>query len=128
MLFTTSTEEAEATRRVIDVHGQRFELRGYVGVSPLRGTYVEDNERNANELPRLMQAMAHADTGVWAIDGPGARRLRPGPDVSRSRVDGRTHLGSVERHHPGREDHKKQRDRGEQQPLPADHDQKPRRK
>lgn len=48
-----------------------------------------ESTRNANELPRLMQAMSLMDTGVWAIDGPGARRIRPGPDVSRSHVDGR---------------------------------------
>ncbi|MDX1433162.1 MAG: hypothetical protein R3286_12010 [Gammaproteobacteria bacterium] len=52
MLFTTSTQAAEATRRVIDVHGQRYELRGYVGASPTRGTYVEGNERNASDLPQ----------------------------------------------------------------------------
>lgn len=45
--------------------------------------------RNANERPRLMQGMALWDTGVWAIDGPGGRRLDPGPDVSRSRIDHR---------------------------------------
>ena len=50
--------------------------------------YFEET-RNANELPRILQAMAHVDTDVWAIDGPGGRRIRPGPDVSRSRVDGR---------------------------------------
>lgn len=48
-----------------------------------------EQTRNANELPRILQAMAHVDTDVWAIDGPGGRRLRPGPDVSRSHVDGR---------------------------------------
>ncbi len=48
-----------------------------------------EGTRNANELPRLLQGMAWVDTGVWAIDGPGARRIRPGPDVSRSHVDGR---------------------------------------
>ena len=48
-----------------------------------------EQTRNANEQPRILQAMAHVDTGVWAIDGPGSRRIRPGPDVSRSHVDGR---------------------------------------
>ncbi len=48
-----------------------------------------EKTRNANELPRVMQAMAKTDTGVWAIDGPAGRGLRPGPDVSRSHVDGR---------------------------------------
>ncbi len=48
-----------------------------------------ESTRNANELPRILQAMAHVDTDVWAIDGPGGRRIHPGPDVSRSHVDGR---------------------------------------
>lgn len=43
--------------------------------------------RNANERPRLLQAMALVDAGQWAIDGPTARGLDPGPDVSRSPVD-----------------------------------------
>ena len=52
MLFATSTQAAEATRRVIDVHGQRYVLRGYVGASPERGTYVAGNERHGNDLPQ----------------------------------------------------------------------------
>lgn len=45
--------------------------------------------RNANERPRLMQGMALVDEGSWAIDGPAARGLPPGPDVSKSEADGR---------------------------------------
>ncbi|MEM7153172.1 MAG: hypothetical protein AAF799_10025 [Myxococcota bacterium] len=45
--------------------------------------------RNANERPRLLQAMALVEEGSFAIDGPGARGLDPGPDVSRSRADDR---------------------------------------
>ncbi|HGG57310.1 MAG TPA: hypothetical protein ENK31_05895 [Nannocystis exedens] len=45
--------------------------------------------RNANERPRLLQGMALVDCGQWAIDGPSARGLSPGPDVSRSPVDNR---------------------------------------
>lgn len=45
--------------------------------------------RNANERPRLLQGMALVDEGSWAIDGPAARGLEPGPDVSRSKADGR---------------------------------------
>ncbi len=68
---------------------QAFGFLLFIGlVLGLSFPYFEKT-RNANELPRVMQAMAHVDTGVWAIDGPGARRIRPGPDVSRSRVDGR---------------------------------------
>jgi len=45
--------------------------------------------RNANERPRLLQGMALVDEGAWAIDGPSARGLDPGPDVSKSEADGR---------------------------------------
>ncbi len=45
--------------------------------------------RNANERPRLLQGMTLVDEGSWAIDGPAARGLDPGPDVSRSEVDQR---------------------------------------
>lgn len=45
--------------------------------------------RNANERPRLLQGMALVDEDSWAIDGPAARGLDPGPDVARSAVDGR---------------------------------------
>lgn len=45
--------------------------------------------RNANERPRLLQGMALVDEGRWAIDGPAARGLPPGPDVSKSEADGR---------------------------------------
>jgi len=48
-----------------------------------------ETTRNANERPRLVQGMALVDEGSWAIDGPAARGLDPGPDVARSRVDGR---------------------------------------
>jgi hypothetical protein len=48
-----------------------------------------ESTRNANERPRLMQGMALVDDGTFAIDGPRRRGLDPGPDVARSRVDGR---------------------------------------
>lgn len=44
---------------------------------------------NANERPRLLQAMAWVDTGELAVDGPAARGIAPGVDVARSPVDGR---------------------------------------
>lgn len=45
--------------------------------------------RNANEMPRLMQARALVEAGEWAIDGGIVRGLKAGPDVARSPVDGR---------------------------------------
>ncbi len=40
--------------------------------------------RNANERPRLMQAMAWVDTGNWWIEGQGGRGLDAGPDTAKS--------------------------------------------
>lgn len=45
--------------------------------------------RNANELPRLLQAMSLVEQGEWAIDGPSRRGIPTGPDVARSPVDDR---------------------------------------
>jgi len=44
---------------------------------------------NANERPRVLQAIAWVDSGELAIDGPAARGIPAGVDVSRSPVDGR---------------------------------------
>lgn len=44
---------------------------------------------NANERPRVLQAIAWVDAGELAIDGPAARGIPAGIDVSRSPVDGR---------------------------------------
>ncbi len=48
-----------------------------------------EQTRNANERPRIMQAIALVDAGQWAIDGPAVRGLDAGPDTARSTVDGR---------------------------------------
>lgn len=48
-----------------------------------------EQTRNANERPRIMQAMALLDGGEWAIDGVAARGLEAGPDTARSKRDGR---------------------------------------
>jgi hypothetical protein len=42
-----------------------------------------ESVRNANERPRLMQAMSLVDGHTWAIGGRFGRGLDPGPDVSR---------------------------------------------
>jgi hypothetical protein len=44
---------------------------------------------NANERPRLLQAMAWVDDAELAVDGPAARGIATGVDVARSPVDGR---------------------------------------
>jgi hypothetical protein len=48
-----------------------------------------EQTRNANELPRLVQAMARVEQGEWAIDGASRRGIPLGPDVARSPVDAR---------------------------------------
>jgi hypothetical protein len=45
--------------------------------------------RNANEIPRLLQAMSLVEAGEWAIDSPSRRGIPTGPDVARSPVDQR---------------------------------------
>lgn len=52
MLLIGSTPEVEATRRTVDVHGQPYVVREYIGAAPKRGTYVDGNEANDNALPQ----------------------------------------------------------------------------
>ena len=52
MLIATSIAEANERRQVVDVHGQEYLLREFVGAVPRRGTYVEGNEANDNGLPQ----------------------------------------------------------------------------
>lgn len=44
---------------------------------------------NANERPRIVQAIVWVDAMALAVDGPAARGIDPGIDVARSPVDGR---------------------------------------
>lgn len=44
---------------------------------------------NANERPRILQAIAWVDAAELAIDGPSARGIAAGVDVARSPIDGR---------------------------------------
>jgi hypothetical protein len=44
---------------------------------------------NANERPRVLQAIAWVDEAELAVDGPAARGIAAGVDVARSPVDGR---------------------------------------
>ena len=52
MLIATSIATANERRRPVDVHGQEYLLREFVGAVPRRGTYVEGNETNDNGLPQ----------------------------------------------------------------------------
>ena len=52
MLIATSISDADERRRVVDVHGQSYLLREFVGAVPRRGTYVEGNEANDDGLPQ----------------------------------------------------------------------------
>jgi hypothetical protein len=47
--------------------------------------------RNANEIPRLIQAMSLVEHGEWAIDGESRRGIPLGPDIARSPADGRVY-------------------------------------
>ena len=52
MLIATSIAEANERRRIVDVHGQEYLLREFVGAVPQRGTYTEGSEANDNGLPQ----------------------------------------------------------------------------
>lgn len=52
MLLVTSTAEADAKAKTIDVLGSPYVLREYFGRSPTRGVYVEGNESNDDGLPQ----------------------------------------------------------------------------
>lgn len=52
MILGSSASAAAARRNPIDVHGQTYFLSGYVGYTPVRGTYVEGNEKNDDGLPQ----------------------------------------------------------------------------
>ena len=52
MLIATPIAAANERRRIVDVHGQEYLLREFVGESPRRGTYVEGNEANDDGLPQ----------------------------------------------------------------------------
>lgn len=50
-----------------------------------------EQTRNANEIPRLIQAMSLVEHGEWAIDSPSRRGIPLGPDIARSPADGRVY-------------------------------------
>jgi len=63
-------------------------LLGAVALILLAAFPYFEQIRNANELPRLIQAMSLVEQGEWAIDTPSRRGLPLGPDIARS-PDGR---------------------------------------
>lgn len=52
MVISVSAAQADAKAKTIDVRGEAYVLREYIGAAPTRGTYVEGNESNDNELPQ----------------------------------------------------------------------------
>ena len=52
MLIVASITQANERRQIVDVHGQKYLLREFVGAVPRRGTYVEGNEASDNGLPQ----------------------------------------------------------------------------
>jgi hypothetical protein len=63
-------------------------LLGAVALLLLAAFPYFEQIRNANEIPRLIQAMSLVDAGEWAIDGAARRELPLGPDIARG-ADGR---------------------------------------
>ena len=52
MLLATPTSKAEKSQRQVHVNGHHYILSEYVGNMPLRGKYVEGNEKNDNGMPQ----------------------------------------------------------------------------
>ena len=52
MLHQQSTDDARRNQRRVEVNGHEYVLSAYIGMAPLRGTYVEGNEVNDNDLPQ----------------------------------------------------------------------------
>jgi len=52
MVISVTAAQADAKARTIDVRGEAYVLREYVGAAPQRGTYIEGNERNDNAQPQ----------------------------------------------------------------------------
>lgn len=52
MLHQRSADEARQDQRRIQVNGHEYVLSAYIGMAPVRGTYVEGNEVNDNALPQ----------------------------------------------------------------------------
>ncbi|PRQ02891.1 hypothetical protein ENSA5_19810 [Enhygromyxa salina] len=64
-------------------------LLGALAVVLLAAFPYFEQVRNANEIPRLIQAMSVVEHGEWAIDGASRRGIPTGPDVARSPIDRR---------------------------------------
>jgi len=52
MILSSTFAEADQRARIVEVQGERYRLRGYIGAAPVRGIYVEGNEANDNRLPQ----------------------------------------------------------------------------
>lgn len=52
MVLQTTAAQAATSLKTVQVHGQSYTVRQYIGTAPTRGTYVEGNEANDNALPQ----------------------------------------------------------------------------
>lgn len=77
------------SKRDTGARWQLATLLGAVALVLLAAFPYFEQIRNANELPRLLQAMSLVEQGEWAIDGASRRELPTGPDVARSPKDHR---------------------------------------
>jgi hypothetical protein len=62
-------------------------LLGIVALILLMAFPYFERIRNANEIPRLIQAMSLVEQGEWAIDTPSRRDIPLGPDIARGADD-----------------------------------------
>ncbi|MEM7250014.1 MAG: hypothetical protein AAF493_01235 [Pseudomonadota bacterium] len=51
-MYSSRSAEADRRKRQVEVKGQHYVLREYIGAAPRRGKYVVGNEANGNEDPQ----------------------------------------------------------------------------
>ncbi|MEM7406266.1 MAG: hypothetical protein AAF458_13285 [Pseudomonadota bacterium] len=106
-MFETTTDEADNRQRIVDVDGQSYVLREYVGNAPKRGIYVEGNEVNDNDLPQgflvtqppssVTRPHFHeANQFQVFVDGDGHFGKKPAAPLTVQYANARTPYGPIE--------------------------------
>lgn len=106
-MFETTTAQADARQRIVNVDGQSYVLREYVGNAPKRGIYVEGNEVNDNDLPQgflvtqppgsVTRPHFHeANQFQVFVDGEGHFGKKPAAPLTVQYANARTPYGPIE--------------------------------
>ncbi len=105
-MFTTRSATADQQQQIVDVHGQKYVLREYIGAAPRRGRYVEGNEDNGNGDPQgfLVYQPPHSvtpphfhETNQFQVfvDGDGKMGKREASPLSVHYAGGHTPYGPI---------------------------------